>query len=71
MAFYGDRDTGLTDKLPALKAQMKKAQKNFTYKVYPGAMHAFFNDTNPITYNKEAAKDSWGMALEFLNKHLK
>lgn len=70
LAFYGDKDAGLTDKLPALESQMKQAGKNFTSKVYPGAKHAFFNDTNPVTYNQSAAQDSWQLALDFLAKHL-
>ena len=70
LAFYGDKDTGLTDKLPELDAQMKKAGVDFTYKVYPGAMHAFFNDTNSVTFNQAAATDAWRLSLQFLNKHL-
>lgn len=70
LAFYGDLDTNLTDKLPQLQAQMKKAGKSFESKVYPGARHAFFNDTNPLTYNAPAAKDAWRQALRFLDEHL-
>ena len=70
LAFYGDQDSSLTDKLPALEAQMQKAGKDFRSKVYPGARHAFFNDTNPITYNQAAAQDSWQLTLDFLSKHL-
>ncbi len=40
------------------------------YKGYPNAGHAFMNDTNPTTYNKEAAEDAWEKALQFLKKHL-
>jgi carboxymethylenebutenolidase len=49
---------------------MKRAGKDFTYKVYPNCGHAFFNDTNELTYNKDAAEDSWARTLEFLGKHL-
>jgi carboxymethylenebutenolidase len=71
MAFYGEKDTSLTDSLPQLTARMKDAGKDFTHKVYPNCGHAFFNDTNELTYNKEAAEDSWDLALKFLNKKLK
>jgi carboxymethylenebutenolidase len=37
--------------------------------VYPGAGHAFFNDTRP-SYNLEAARDAWGKALGWLRTHL-
>jgi carboxymethylenebutenolidase len=52
-------------------ARMQNAKKDFTYKIYPDCGHAFFNDTNELTYNKEAADDSWRLVLSFLNKHLK
>ncbi|MBI5906719.1 dienelactone hydrolase family protein [Candidatus Saccharibacteria bacterium] len=71
LAFYGELDTNLTDKLPQLEAQMKKAGKNFESKVYPGARHAFFNNTNPLTYNAAAASDSWQLAMRFLEENLK
>jgi carboxymethylenebutenolidase len=71
MAFYGENDTALTENLSDLAVRLQSAKKDFTYKVYPGCGHAFFNDTNELTYNKEAAEDSWKLALGFLNKHLK
>ncbi len=70
LAFYGEKDTQITSKLPQLKETLKKLGKNFQSVVYPGVGHAFFNDTNPATYNKEAAQDSWEKALGFLNKYL-
>jgi carboxymethylenebutenolidase len=70
MAFYGEADTGLTQDLPELEKRMKQAGKDFTYKVYPNCGHAFFNDTNELTYNKEASEDAWKRTLEFLNKNL-
>jgi carboxymethylenebutenolidase len=70
LAFYGEKDTNLTNDLPQLEDRMKQAGKDFTYKVYPDCGHAFFNDTNELTYNKKAAEDSWNVALKFLNSHL-
>lgn len=70
MAFYGEKDTTLTEDLTELEKRMNKARKDFSYKVYPNCGHAFFNNTNPLTYNKDAAEDSWNRALSFLNQHL-
>lgn len=70
MAFYGEKDIALVQGLPQLDASMKKLNKDFQYKVYPNAGHAFMNDTNPTTYNKEAAEDAWEKAFQFLEKHL-
>jgi carboxymethylenebutenolidase len=70
MAFYGEKDTALVQDLPRLQMSMKKFNKDFRSKVYPNTGHAFMNDTNPTTYNKEAADDAWKEALQFLKIHL-
>jgi carboxymethylenebutenolidase len=49
---------------------MKKYGKSFEYKIYPGAPHAFHNETNPERYRADAAQDAWRNALEFFNKYL-
>ena len=70
LASYGEKDERITAGVPALEEAMKKHGKSFEYKIYPGAQHAFNNDTNPQRYNAEAAKDAWGRTLEFFRKHL-
>jgi carboxymethylenebutenolidase len=70
LAFYGEKDKALVDRLPELEKKMQEYHKNFEYHVYPNTGHAFFNNTNPTTYNKEAAEDSWKRTLDFLNKYL-
>jgi carboxymethylenebutenolidase len=70
LASYGEKDERITAGVPALEEAMKKHGKSFEYKIYPGAQHAFNNDTNPQRYNAEAAKDAWSRTLEFFNKHL-
>ena len=70
LASYGEKDERITSGVPALEEAMKKYGKSFEYKIYPGAQHAFNNDTNPQRYNAEAAKDAWGRTLEFFKKHL-
>ena len=66
LAFYGDQDQRLMDSLPAVTKAMTAAGVDFTAKVYPGVGHAFFNDTNPQTYDAAAAADAWGRTLEAL-----
>jgi carboxymethylenebutenolidase len=48
---------------------MKKYKKSYTYKIYPGAQHAFNNDTGD-RYHAEAAKEAWGRTIEFFKKQL-
>jgi carboxymethylenebutenolidase len=67
---YGEKDAGITSQVPKLEEAMKQYGKSFEYKVYPGAPHAFNNDTNSERYNAEAAKEAWSQTLEFFKKHL-
>lgn len=39
-------------------------------RIYPGAKHAFFNDTVD-SYDSEAAADSWRRTITFFEEHLK
>lgn len=66
---YGELDQSITPGVPALDAAMKKYGKPFEYKIYPGANHAFFNDTGP-RFNQGAAQDAWARLVEFYKKNL-
>ncbi|HET9850584.1 MAG TPA: dienelactone hydrolase family protein [Candidatus Saccharimonadales bacterium] len=70
MAFYGQKDETLNAHIPEIEKAMQSAGKQFRYEVYPGAGHAFFNDTNPLAYNGLAAKDAWTKSLVFLHENL-
>ena len=68
---YAGADMGITESdINLLKQTLTKHGKVFDIKVYPGAPHAFFNDTRP-SYRPQAAKDAWERALSFLGKSLK
>jgi len=67
---YGEQDTRITSTVPAIQEKMNSLGKIYEAKVYPGAPHAFFNDTNTQRYNEAAAKDAWERTLAFLKKHL-
>jgi carboxymethylenebutenolidase len=70
MAHYGGEDKPISDTVPTTEAAMKKFNKSYTYKIYPGAKHAFNNDTNADRYNPDAAKEAWGKTVEFFKKNL-
>jgi len=69
LGLYGEEDAGITGQVPQFAEAMKKAGKSFRYHVYPGARHAFFNDTRPM-YQPEAARDAWQRVLEFYRENL-
>ena len=71
LGIYGSKDERITSKVPEVAATMKKLNKPFDYKIYEGAEHAFFNDTNQERYDAEASKDAWIKTLAFLKKNLK
>jgi carboxymethylenebutenolidase len=70
LGLYGERDERITSRVPEVAEALKRSGKQFEYKIYTGAGHAFFNDTGE-RYNAEAAKDAWGRALAFLRVNLK
>jgi carboxymethylenebutenolidase len=53
-----------------LQAILTREAKTFAIKSYPGAGHAFFNDTRPDAYRPDAAADAWPRAVAFLRTHL-
>ena len=71
MAHYGEKDPNINKGIPDTEAAMKKYNKVYDYKIYPGAQHAFNNDTNPERYDAKAAKEAWERTMEFFKKNLK
>ena len=71
LAHYGEKDPGVNKGIPDTIEAMKKYNKVYEHRIYPGALHAFNNDTNPERYNAQAAKEAWSRTLDFLKKNLK
>ena len=69
LGLYGGADPVITDGVPAFAAAMKAAGKRFTWRVYDGAPHAFFNDTR-AAYDVAAARHAWAETLGFFSRHL-
>ena len=70
LAHYGEKDPGVNQDIPGTEAVMKKYNKSYTYKIYPGAQHGFHTDTNPERYHPEVAKEAWGRTLDLFKKNL-
>ncbi len=67
---YGGDDPNIMPGVEPLKAALTKCGKSFDIKVYPGAKHAFNNNTNPDRYHPQAAKDAWARTVNFFKKNL-
>ncbi len=69
LGLYGAEDPGITGTVPLLAEAMKRSGKSFESHVYPGAKHAFFNDTRP-NFHGESAAGAWDRVLRFLRDNL-
>lgn len=70
LLIYGGNDKGVQPS-PDLEKQLKAMGKDVEVVVYPGADHAFFNDTRPEVYNADAARDGWKRTLDLFRKNVR
>jgi carboxymethylenebutenolidase len=66
LGLYGGEDPGITGTVPEFASAVRAAGGSFEHHVYPGARHAFFNDTRESNYHRASAEDAWGRVKEFL-----
>ncbi len=69
LAIYGGEDQRVNAGIPAIEEAMRQNGKTYEKIVYPGAGHAFNNDTGPA-WNEQAAYDAWDKALAWFKKYL-
>ena len=70
LGLYGADDGGISpDAVKAMQDALTAAGVDNSFTIYPGAPHAFFNDTRE-SYRPEAAADAWQQALAWLQKYL-
>ena len=70
LGFFGELDKGVNpERVKELDEDLTKAGKEHDFTIYPGANHAFFNDTRPA-YHAEAAKETWEKMMKFFNSNL-
>ena len=71
LLIYGEKDQGVpAEKGRELEQQLKKMGKAVELVVYPGAGHAFFNDTRKEVYKPDAAADAWRRTIDLFRKAL-
>ena len=71
LGLYAERDQFVPPAaVRELEAQLTERGKAVEMHIYPGADHAFFNDTRPEVYDPEAAADAWRRTVAFLRQHL-
>jgi carboxymethylenebutenolidase len=67
---YAENDERINAGIADYEAALKANGKTYELFMYPGAQHAFNNDTNEARYNKEAAELAWGRTIGFFKKNL-
>jgi carboxymethylenebutenolidase len=71
LGIFGEKDGSVPPgSVHNLERQVKDLGKQIEVKIYPGADHAFFNNTRPEVYKAEAAADAWQRTIAFLRQHL-
>jgi carboxymethylenebutenolidase len=68
---YAGNDERINAGIAAFEEALKTAGVKYRIFMYEGAGHAFFNDTNPGRYNKEAAELAWRRTIDFFGLLLK
>ncbi|MCB0021214.1 MAG: dienelactone hydrolase family protein, partial [Anaerolineales bacterium] len=71
LAIFGELDEGVSPEVAQRRAaMMDEAGVSHETIVYPGAHHAFFNDTRPI-YDATAAQDAWQKMLALFAENVR
>ena len=69
LGIYAGEDSRINAGVPSLEAELLAQQKDFKFVTYPGAGHAFFNDTGS-RYHPQAAEGAWMETLDWFEDHL-
>jgi carboxymethylenebutenolidase len=71
LGFYGAEDHLIPQAdVDALRAGLAASSHGGEVILYPGAGHAFMNDTRPALYREDAARDAWPRLVGFLRERL-
>lgn len=71
LSLVGEKDHNVLDRLRKLETDLRNTPIQHELVVYPGAGHAFFNDTRLEAYSVGAAQDAWERAINWLRAHLR
>lgn len=71
LGIYAEQDERVNATRERAEAALKAAGLTHEIKVFPGAQHAFFNDTNPERHNADAARQAYADVLQWFGTHLR
>ena len=71
LGLYGAEDPGIpVETVRAFERELEAHGIPKEIHIYPGAGHAFFNNTRPQAYHPQAAQDAWERSLAWFFQHL-
>jgi carboxymethylenebutenolidase len=71
LGMFGEEDQGISvNFVHQTEEALQGAGAETEFHIYPGAGHAFFNDTSPERYNEAAARDAWPKTVAFFRRTL-
>jgi carboxymethylenebutenolidase len=71
LGLYGAEDNLIpVADVEELKRRLARTKHAHEVHIYPGAGHAFLNDTRPDAYRAQAAEAAWGCLVPFLRREL-
>jgi len=71
LCHYGALDTRINAGIEAFEVALQAASIDYGIYIHKGADHAFFNDTRPDRYHREAADLAWRLTLAFFQSTLR
>ena len=70
LGFFGENDESVPpETVHKLEDSLKQAGKQVDFYIYPGAGHAFFNNTRPM-YKEKESEESWRRMIQFYRTNL-
>lgn len=71
LALWGEQDDLIPlDQVRRFEEAMRRLEKTYEARIYPGAGHGFFCDER-VSYHPPAAQDAWALLSRFFSKYLR
>ncbi|MFN7971423.1 MAG: dienelactone hydrolase family protein [Acidobacteriota bacterium] len=70
LGHWAEDDAWANSNIPTLEVELGKRGRRWEFHTYPKTQHAFFNDSRPEVYVKDAAEKSWQRTVAFFDANL-
>jgi carboxymethylenebutenolidase len=70
LGHWAEDDDFANANVTRFEAELRQRDKPYEFHTYPGTRHAFFNDSRPEVYDRDAAERAWERTIDFLTRQL-